>query len=162
MTMPRPAVIAGAAAVTVVLDQLTKWWARSTLDDRTIDLFWTLRLNLVLNRGAAFGMGSRYAPIVALLATGVLFVVLRTSRTLARPAALVAIGMVVGGAVGNLLDRLFRDGHGFLGGAVIDFVDLQWWPVFNVADAAIVVGAVVLAFTGSETVRHDADAPVDA
>ena len=160
MTMPRPAVIAGAAAVTVVLDQLTKWWARSTLDDRTIDLVWTLRLNLVLNRGAAFGMGSRYAPVVALLATGVLLVVLRTSRTLHRPAALVAVGMVVGGAVGNLLDRLFRDGSGFLGGAVVDFIDLQWWPVFNLADAAIVVGAVAIAFTGGDAARHDA--PVEA
>jgi signal peptidase II len=154
----RPAIVAGTALATVVLDQLTKWWARSTLDDRTIDLVWTLRLNLVLNRGAAFGLGSRYAPLVALLATVVLLVLLRTSRTLHRVPALIAIGLVLGGAVGNLLDRLFRDGHGFLGGAVVDFVDLQWWPVFNVADAAIVCGAVVLALSGTETVRTDAPA----
>ena len=160
MSLPRPALIAGAAAITVVVDQLTKWWARTTLDEGTVELFWTLRLKLVFNRGAAFGMGSRYAPVVALLATAVLFVVLRTSRTLHRPPALVAIGMVVGGAVGNLLDRLFREGHGFLGGAVVDFVDLQWWPVFNVADVAIVVGAVLLALTGTEAARQDQ--PVDA
>ena len=52
--------------------------------------------------------------------------------------------MVLGGAVGNLPDRAFRAGDGFLGGGVVDFVDLQWWPVFNVADAAIVVGAIGL------------------
>ena len=52
----------------------------------------------------------------------------------------VGIGLVIGGAIGNVLDRLFRAGDGFLGGAVVDFIDLQWWPVFNVADMAITVG----------------------
>jgi signal peptidase II len=56
----------------------------------------------------------------------------------------IAIGMVLGGALGNLSDRAFRGGGGFLGGGVVDFVDLQWWPVFNVADSAIVVGAILL------------------
>ena len=144
MRFSRPALVAGAALATVALDQLTKWWARSTLDDRTIDLVWTLRFNLVLNRGAAFGLGSRYAPVGALLATTVLLVLLRTSRTLHRPGALVAVGLVLGGAVGNLLDRLFRAGDGFLGGAVVDFVDLQGWPVFTLADASLWVGIGIL------------------
>jgi signal peptidase II len=52
--------------------------------------------------------------------------------------------MVLGGAIGNLLDRAFRPGDGFLGGGVVDFIDLQWWPVFNLADSAIVVGAITL------------------
>jgi signal peptidase II len=56
----------------------------------------------------------------------------------------VAIGLVFGGALGNLIDRAFREGDGFLGGGVVDFIDLQWWPVFNIADAAIVVGALLL------------------
>ena len=56
----------------------------------------------------------------------------------------VATGLVVGGAIGNLLDRALREGDGFLGGGVVDFIDLQWWPIFNVADTAIVVGAVLL------------------
>ena len=59
----------------------------------------------------------------------------------------IAVALVLGGALGNLADRAFRDGQGFLGGAVIDFIDLQWWPVFNVADAAITVGAATLALT---------------
>ena len=53
-------------------------------------------------------------------------------------------GMVIGGAIGNVCDRLFRSGNGFLRGEVIDFIDLQWWPVFNVADIAITVGGVLL------------------
>ena len=56
----------------------------------------------------------------------------------------VGIGLVIGGAIGNVSDRLFRAGDGFLGGAVVDFIDLQWWPVFNVADMAVTVGGVIL------------------
>ncbi|HEX7167995.1 MAG TPA: signal peptidase II, partial [Acidimicrobiales bacterium] len=64
------------------------------------------------------------------------------------------LGLVLGGAVGNLADRLFRD-HG---GAVVDFVDLQWWPVFNVADIAISVGAVLLVVVGWREQTPDAAA----
>ena len=55
----------------------------------------------------------------------------------------VAVGLVIGGSIGNVLDRLFR-GEGWLRGQVVDFIDLQWWPIFNVADMAIVVGGVLL------------------
>ena len=51
---------------------------------------------------------------------------------------LVALGLIVGGALGNLVDRAFRGDAGFLQGAVVDFIDVQWWPVFNVADMAVV------------------------
>ena len=61
--------------------------------------------------------------------------------------AAVAMGMIVGGALGNLGDRLFRGDAGFLHGSVVDFIDLQWWPVFNVADMGVVCGAVLLAIT---------------
>jgi signal peptidase II len=71
-------------------------------------------------------------------------VLLRSGRYATRPSMAVAIGMVSGGALGNLIDRAFREGDGLLGGGVVDFIDLQWWPVFNVADAAIVVGALLL------------------
>jgi signal peptidase II len=56
----------------------------------------------------------------------------------------VAVGLILGGAAGNLCDRAFRAGDGFLGGAVVDFIDLQWYPVFNVADMCVVGGAVLL------------------
>ncbi len=71
-------------------------------------------------------------------------VLLLSGRSATRPIVAVATGLVVGGAIGNLLDRALREGDGFLGGGVVDFIDLQWWPIFNVADSAIVVGAVLL------------------
>jgi signal peptidase II len=64
----------------------------------------------------------------------------------------VAVGMIAGGAIGNLSDRLLRAGDGFLGGGVVDFIDFQWWPVFNVADAAVVLGGLMLVL---ESVRAD-------
>ena len=56
----------------------------------------------------------------------------------------VALGMIVGGASGNVADRLLRGDSGFLQGSVVDFIDLQWWPVFNVADIGVVCGAILL------------------
>ena len=53
---------------------------------------------------------------------------------------------MLGGAAGNLVDRIFREGSGFLGGGVVDFIDLQWWPIFNVADAAVTIGGLLLVF----------------
>ncbi len=157
--MRRVGPVAGTAAVVVVLDQLTKWWALETLDDRVVEVVWTLRLNLVYNTGAAFGLGSRYAPLIALAAMGVVVVLLRTSRILGGWAPRGAAGLVLGGALGNLGDRMFRAGDGFLGGAVIDFVDVQWWPVFNLADASLCVGAVLLALTAREEPAHAPSGP---
>ena len=145
----RWALIGGVALAVLALDQLTKWWALNELDTRTIDLPWTLRLNLTLNRGAAFGLGSKYAPLIALAAVCVVVVVLGTTRGLDSRWPRVGVGLVLGGALGNLSDRVFREGTGFLGGGVVDFVDLQWWPVFNVADAAVCVGAVLLVLTAA-------------
>nr|MBO2504099.1 hypothetical protein [Thermoanaerobacterales bacterium] len=82
--------------------------------------------------------------LISLLAIIVVAVLLRTGRHATRPVVAVALGMVLGGALGNLIDRAVREGDGFLGGGVVDFVDLQWWPVFNLADSAIVVGAALL------------------
>ncbi|MDQ1437566.1 MAG: signal peptidase [Acidimicrobiaceae bacterium] len=147
--LPARLVAAGAAAVVVVvLDQLTKTLAVRHLADGPVHLWWTLRLNLSYNSGAAFGLGRGVAPIVLVL--GVVMVVLLVG--LGRLAtgglvAAVALGLLVGGAVGNLADRLLRDN----GGAVIDFIDLQWWPIFNVADMGITVGAALLVLSS----RHD-------
>jgi signal peptidase II len=146
---PRWGAIGLTALAVIVVDQLTKWWAVNTLDTRTIDLFWSLRLRLAFNTGTAFSIGSRFSSIIALIAVAVVLVLLRASRSMRAGVATIAVGLVVGGALGNLADRVLREGGGFLGGAVVDFVDLQWWPIFNVADAAICVGAVLLALTAS-------------
>jgi signal peptidase II len=79
----------------------------------------------------------------------VVLLVLGTTRGLDARWPRLGVGLVLGGAFGNLADRVFRDGSGFLGGAVVDFIDLQWWPVFNVADAAVCVGAVLLVLTAA-------------
>jgi signal peptidase II len=141
-----PALIVVSAAV-VAVDQVTKWLALRELTNRDIHLVGSLRLHLVFNNGTAFGLGSKFAPMIALVAVTIVVVLLGVGRQLRGRIPLVAVAAIVGGAVGNLLDRLFRHGNGFLGGPVVDFIDLQWWPVFNVADMAITCGAVVLALT---------------
>jgi len=140
---------AGVAAAVVVVDQLTKTWALRSLADGPVDLVWTLRLKLTINSGAAFGLGRGLGPVLVVAAVAVLVVLgmLARSSSLSTVGA-VALGLVLGGALGNLVDRLVRDQ-----GGVVDFVDLQWWPVFNAADAAISVGAVLLVFTLRERER---------
>jgi signal peptidase II len=135
----------GVAAVILALDQLTKAWVVDVLGDgHAIDLVGSLRLRLTVNHGSAFSLADGRGPLISLLALVVVAVLLRTGRHATRAPMAVALGLVLGGAFGNLVDRAFRAGDGFLGGGVVDFVDLQWWPVFNLADSAIVVGAIVL------------------
>ncbi len=133
------------ASVVLVLDQVTKSWAVSALaDGHIIDLIWTLRLRLAFNTGMSFSLGSGSGALIAPVAVAVVVGLLWMSRRMTSRLGLVAVGLVVGGAVGNVVDRIFRAGDGFLGGAVVDFIDFQWWPVFNVADIGVVVGAVLL------------------
>ena len=141
----------------VLVDQLTKWWATNALDDgHMIHLVWTLRLNLVFNSGAAFSTGRGLGPVLGVLAVGVVLVLIRLGRMFQSRGMAIALGAVLGGALGNLADRAFRSGGGgFLGGYVVDFIDVQWWPVWNVADMGIVCGAVALAWLST---RGDAAA----
>ena len=148
-TQRRTAFVVAAAAVVVAIDQLTKTWAVNALDTRDIDLFWTLRFHLARNRGAAFSLAFGSGGLVAILAIAVVVVFLVIGRSINTKLGVLSLGLVLGGAVGNLLDRAFREGSGFLGGAVVDFIDPQWWPVFNVADMAVTIGGVLLVFTAS-------------
>lgn len=143
----RYALVLGVAALVLVLDQLSKWWAVNELSTRTIDVVWTMRLNLARNTGAAFsvGRGTDYGRFIPLLALVVVAVVVWQGRTVTNRVGAIAIGMIVGGAIGNLLDRALRtSGGGFLSGGVVDFIDFQWWPIFNVADMGVVVGGILL------------------
>jgi signal peptidase II len=139
------------AAAIVVVDQLTKHWALNGLDpsdtcgdeSSCIHVLGPLRLHLAFNRGMAFSQGDGIGPLIPILAITVVAVLLITvSRSTSR-WFIVGVGLIIGGSVGNVIDRLFRD-EGWLRGAVVDFIDLQWWPVFNVADVGIVVGAAML------------------
>lgn len=143
--------IGAVTAVVVLLDQLTKWWALEALTQptRTIDLVWTLRLRVIYNTGTAFSLTSDSGPFVTVIALVVVGFLLWSGRSQRSPWVLTAYGLVVGGTFGNMVDRLFRDGNdGILGGAVIDFVDLQWFPVFNLADSALTVGILLLLVVG--------------
>lgn len=152
---------AGAAAIAVGADQLTKHLALNGLDDGPVDLPGSFRLLLTFNDSAAFSMGggrtSWIAALALCVATGLTVVGLRSDRR----ATAVGWGIVVGGAVGNLVDRALRDGNGVLGGRVVDFIDPGFWPVFNVADVSLWVGIGVLLLTSLRDERR-AGVPADA
>lgn len=132
------------AAGIVAFDQVTKEWALDRLaEGETIDVFWTLRFNLAFNTGMAFGRAQGWGPVIAVVATAVVVGLLVSLRRHSSRRSTIAIGLVIGGAMGNLIDRVFR-GDGLLDGSVVDFIDFQWFPIFNVADVAINVGGVLL------------------
>ena len=128
----------------VIADQATKNWALNSLSDgRTIDLFWTLRFNLVFNSGMAFSQGQGLGRLIGLLAIGVAVWLWLSLKKASTNLLRVGTAMLIGGALGNVVDRLFR-GEKWLAGSVIDFIDLQWFPVFNIADSAVTLGAAML------------------
>jgi signal peptidase II len=145
----------------VVVDQVTKWLALDLLDPGDpVPVVWLLQLNLTGNTGAAFSLGADLGPVIAIAAVVVLFLLAWMGRSLQRPASLVAMGAVLGGAISNLADRLFRAADGFMSGAVVDFIDLQKWPIFNVADMGVVLGAIALVLWGATEPDPDAE-PTD-
>jgi signal peptidase II len=132
------------AVVIIVLDQLSKAWAlRDLADGHIIHVIWTLQFNLTYNRGMAFSRGTGLGPVIGVMALVVVVMLLLSLRRADNSLTRLATGLIIGGAIGNILDRLFR-GSGWMRGAVIDFIDFQWWPVFNIADMAIMIGAATM------------------
>lgn len=143
----RRLLIAGSVAlVVVVVDQVTKSWAVHRLSHGEIHVFWKLDLELTYNTGASFGFARGWAPIIAAVAVTAVVLLLSAVRQVRSEGLTVALGLVIGGALGNLTDRLVRGHHG----AVVDFIALHFWPTFNVADSCIVVGAVAAALLVSQ------------
>ncbi|MEY2755950.1 MAG: signal peptidase [Actinomycetota bacterium] len=138
----RPLITAAAVAVVVlVIDQVTKHLAVSRLSDGdVVHVVWTLQWNLAFNSGMAFGKAGGLGPIIGIAALVVAGVVLGAARKSPDLWVTVAAGLVAGGAIGNVIDRLFR-GEAWMRGAVVDFIDFQWFPIFNVADIGVDVGA---------------------
>jgi signal peptidase II len=126
-----------------VADQATKRWAVDALVDRDVHIVWTLRLHLSFNTGMAFSQGQNWGPIIGVVALVVIVALLLSLRRQPGRLTDLAVGLIVGGAIGNFADRLFRS-PGWLRGAVVDFIDLQWFPIFNVADMAITIGGGLL------------------
>lgn len=139
----------GVATAVVVLDQLTKTWAVNALDDgRIVHVVSTLRLNLTYNSGMAFSRGQGLGPVIGVLALVIVVGLTLSLRKSSDWRRLLATGLIIGGAMGNILDRIFR-GSGNFHGSVIDFIDLQWWPIFNFADVGVCIGAALLIFSAA-------------
>lgn len=136
-------VVWGAVALAVlVVDQATKALAVSELADRIIDLGF-MDLRLIRNPNAAFDLPG-FPGMFLLIAVVVVTMIVRTLPSTDRLSLAAGFGLLTGGALGNAIDRLARS-PGFPGGHVVDFFDLRWFPVFNIADSAIVCGATLLA-----------------
>jgi len=133
-----------AALVIVTLDQVTKAWVRRTLplNEAFMPVDWLkplVTLRYTQNTGAAFGLlpgfGSVFMGVAVLVSLGIVVYFGRTSMS--SPWLCLALSLLLGGTVGNLIDRIRL-------GFVTDFIDFGWWPVFNVADSCVVIGTVVL------------------
>jgi signal peptidase II len=136
------------AAVVVGLDQLTKLWAVAALSDGPVSVVdGVVRLRLTRNPGGAFSLLTGLTPVLAVLAAVMAVVIVRTTRRATDRVVAYSLALVLGGAVGNLVDRLVR-APGFLRGEVVDFVKVPHWPMFNLADSAITVGVVLLLVRG--------------
>jgi signal peptidase II len=140
------------AVVVVGLDQLTKALVVAFLEGRPpIWLVGNLvSLQATRNTGAAFSLGQTYTVLLSLFAVAVIVYIIRIARKLASTGWAVALGLILGGAAGNLTDRLFRAPAPLQGG-VVDFISVGWFAIFNVADSCLCIGValvVLLVFRG--------------
>jgi signal peptidase II len=128
----------------LVLDQATKVWALDRLADGPIAVLGDdIGFRLSRNPGGAFSILQGFTPLLALLAIVLTVILVRAVTRTRDPLMLVGLALILGGALGNLVDRVFRS-PGFLRGEVVDWIGVRSFPTFNVADSAITIGAVVL------------------
>lgn len=154
--------LVSVAGLVFVLDLATKLWVVAKLEgEPPIEVIGTvLQLDVVRNRGAAFGIGEALTIALTAIAVIVIAVIARIARKLYSTPWAIALGLLLGGAFGNLADRIFRS-PGVFQGAVVDFIAPTHFAVFNLADSAIVCGGfliVLLSFRGLDpdgTVHRD-------
>lgn len=151
-----PAVMLAIAAVVILIDQVTKVLAVVNLENaRPIELVGdTVRLVLLRNPGAAFSMGTESTVVLSIVATVVVLGLLWFSRRVHSAWWAWGLGLILGGAAGNLVDRYVR-APGILQGHVVDFMSVGWWPVFNVADSCLVAGVIVVAVAVLRSIDFD-------
>jgi signal peptidase II len=146
------AIVVGILAV----DQLTKAWAVNELADGPISIIGDdVELHLTYNSGGAFSLFRGFTPLLAVLAIVIAVVLVRSVRHTQDRWTLVALSLVLAGALGNLADRAFRP-PSFLSGKVVDFVSVGSFPTFNVADSAITIGAILLVILAFIPRAHEA------
>ena len=157
---PRPGriwLVLGIAVFVIAADVISKAIAVAKITPYShIHLVGTLlQLTLERNAGAAFNLGGTSMTIVfTAIAAGVVTYILRTARNLRSIGWAVALGLLLGGATGNLLDRILR-APGLFRGDVIDWIELPHWPVFNLADSSICCGGVLIALLALRGIRFD-------
>jgi signal peptidase II len=151
-------VLYGIAALVYAIDRVAKVLVEANLHDRPpVELIpGILELRFTTNPGGAFGIFGDLSWLFVLISVVVVGAIVFASRNLPSTISAVGLGLVLGGAIGNLTDRLLRGPA--LGGEVVDFIDLQVWPVFNLADTGIVVGAALLLLSGLRRERREATA----
>ena len=155
-TANRVRLLAAIAVAVLVADIITKTIAVARLEGRepVRILGGLIYLQLLRNPGAAFSMATGFTWILSVIAIAVVVVIVRVARRLRSTGWAIALGLVLGGAVGNLVDRLFRaPGPGR--GHVVDFLELPHWPVFNLADSAIVTAAVLMVLLSARGLSYD-------
>jgi signal peptidase II len=149
-----------AAVVAYILDQVSKMWAlRALVPGEPVGLVGDLlRLNLIRNAGAAFSIGNGNTWVMTLIAFGVLIFIIRTASRIGSVVWAVALGLLLGGSLGNLTDRMLREpGPGR--GHVVDFIDYFGLFIGNVADIAIVGAAAVIAVLAMRGIGVDGQRP---
>jgi signal peptidase II len=149
-------VLVAVAAGIFAVDLITKTIVVATLSHRQPVrlLGGLLTLRVLRNSGAAFSIGTSMTVVFTLIAVAVIISILRTARRLYSLPWAITLGLLLGGAAGNLGDRLFRS-PGPLRGHVVDWIELPHWPVFNVADSAIVCGGIVAVLLAARGIRLD-------
>jgi signal peptidase II len=137
--------LAAVAAAVLAVDQVTKSLAVAHLTpaEPVRVLGPVLRLDLTRNPGAAFSTATGMTWVLTVIAVGVVVVLVRIARRLHSRAWAVTLGLLLGGALGNLSDRMLRS-PGVGRGQVVDFLELPHWPIFNVADSCIVSAGVLV------------------
>jgi signal peptidase II len=153
----------GTAAAVLVLDQLIKHLVVANLAGRPpLDVIGSfVQLRYTTNSGGAFSLltgAPLFFGVTAIVIIGGIVYAWRRTQPL---SMLVVLGLILGGALGNLTDRLFRGNEGLLRGEVVDFVKVGIWPVFNLADSCIVVGGLLLAILLGRSERDRDRAPAD-
>ena len=137
-------IVAVISLLIVIVDRVTKEWAFASLSDGPMEIIpGLLSFSVTENFGASFSMFQGAGTALGLAAIGAAVVILTMLRSVDHPAEVVSLSLILGGSVGNLVDRVIR-GDGVFDGGVIDFIALPNFPHFNVADSAITVGAVLL------------------
>ena len=134
-----------------LFDYATKAWALIALDNEPKKILGTLlQFTLVKNSGAAFNLAGSFTVIFSVIAVLVIATIVRYAHMITSRGWLTCAGLLLGGVLGNLTDRIFRE-PGFFIGHVVDWIQIPHWPVFNIADSAITVAALIAVI---QTVRN--------